>query len=388
MSYEKQGFADGQVLHAEQLAKMEDGIRNVNWDDVAAYEGVLFEATVEKSQLQQNTATTSFYYFSVPPLIIGESYNVRFNGVDYKNLICQEHEYGLFIGNPKILDPFGELDGVEPFVIDCSEDHMYSGVGINDLELESFEFSLEGKSYKTVPDKYVSGSDIARMGSGAWSSVFNNLDNEASGFYAHAEGSCTVASGQTAHAEGFSTEASSDYAHAEGYYAVASGRAAHAEGGYDSLAPVFELQTTASGDSSHAEGFHTTASEYAAHSEGVSTVASGRGAHSEGEDSTASGDYSHSEGKGTIAAGDCQHVEGYYNIEDTKHKYIHIIGNGEYSERSNAHTVDKNGNAWYAGDVEGKSMIVQSSSEGSSKRFRITVNDDGVISAEEVLETT
>ncbi len=42
-----------------------------------------------------------------------------------------------------------------------------------------------------------------------------------------------------------------------------------------------------------------------------------------------------------------------YNIEDTTNNYAHIIGNGSNIDlRSNAHTVDWNGNAWYAGDVK------------------------------------
>jgi hypothetical protein len=37
-----------------------------------------------------------------------------------------------------------------------------------------------------------------------------------------------------------------------------------------------------------------------------------------------------------------------------------------------------------AGTVEGKAMIVKSSTEGSTKRFKITVDDSGTISATEV----
>lgn len=67
---------------------------------------------------------------------------------------------------------------------------------------------------------------------------------------------------------------------------------------------------------------------------------------------SASGDYSHVEGCGTIALGDYQHVQGKYNIEDTTNKYAHIVGNGEADEnRSNSHTLDWKGNAWYAGKL-------------------------------------
>lgn len=66
---------------------------------------------------------------------------------------------------------------------------------------------------------------------------------------------------------------------------------------------------------------------------------------------SAKGNYSHAEGQGTIATGNHQHVQGKYNIEDTNNSYAHIIGNGNSSTRSNIHTVDWNGNAWFAGNV-------------------------------------
>lgn len=70
------------------------------------------------------------------------------------------------------------------------------------------------------------------------------------------------------------------------------------------------------------------------------------------DNNVATGEYSHAEGTGTIAAGDQQHVHGKYNVADTESAYAHIVGNGEDDEnRSNAHTLDWNGNAWYSGKV-------------------------------------
>lgn len=76
------------------------------------------------------------------------------------------------------------------------------------------------------------------------------------------------------------------------------------------------------------------------------------GTWSEGDSTTASGKASHVEGYKTIASGDFQHVQGQYNIEDNENKYAHIIGNGTSdSERSNAFTVDWDGNGWFAGNL-------------------------------------
>ena len=139
------------------------------------------------------------------------------------------------------------------------------------------------------------------------------------------------------------------------------------------------------GDCSHAEGSDTTASGLYSHAEGKNTTASHDCSHAEGSDTTASGWYSHAEGYYTKASGRYSHVQGKYNIDDLNEKYAHIVGNGiSDTARSNAHTLDWEGNAWYAGTVEGTAMIVKSSTPSSTKKFKITVDDTGTISATEV----
>ena len=146
--------------------------------------------------------------------------------------------------------------------------------------------------------------------------------------------------------------------HAEGYKTTASGPASHAEGN----------STTASGDNSHAEGGSTTASGVQSHAEGGGTVASGFASHAEGSRSIASGSDSHAEGADTIASGLTQHVQGRYNIEDTEDVYAHIVGNSlDPNKRSNAHTLDWSGNAWFQGDVYVGSTSGTNRDEGSKK---------------------
>ena len=178
------------------------------------------------------------------------------------------------------------------------------------------------------------------------------------GDYSHAEGSTTTASGFGSHAEGGSTTASKDYSHAEGMNTTASNHYSHAEG----------TSTTASGYSSHAEGSSTKASGSYSHAEGDSTTASGYSSHAEGLYTTASGDYSHAEGRRTKASGKYSHAQGKFNIEDTSNIYADIIGNGTSdTARSNATTVDWNGNAWFAGDVYTGSTSGTNKDEGSKK---------------------
>ena len=148
------------------------------------------------------------------------------------------------------------------------------------------------------------------------------------GKYSIAEGCYTIANAYTSHAEGSGTEASGLYSHAE------------------------NSCTNASGEGSHAEGNGTTASGNYSHTEGIATTASGNYSHAEGRGTTTSGYVSHAEGNYTIATSDYQHVQGKYNIEDTANTYAHIVGNGtSNTARSNAHTLDWDGNGWYKGEL-------------------------------------
>lgn len=109
---------------------------------------------------------------------------------------------------------------------------------------------------------------------------------------------------------------------------------------------------TAYGIYAHAEGEGTTAAGANSHAEGQFTLATGIYSHAEGGISEAAGKGSHAEGQSTVAAGPYSHVQGKYNLKDTNSKYAHIVGNGsEDNARSNAHTLDWEGNAWFAGEV-------------------------------------
>lgn len=182
--------------------------------------------------------------------------------------------------------------------------------------------------------------------------IFGDYDNNiAIGSWSIAEGSQTKAIGRASHAEGALTQAIADGSHCEGYETKATGYWSHAEG----------EMTRVTSYASHAEGSYCTmpdkskrygtASGYASHVEGGGCHATGSCSHVEGLATEASGNQSHAEGRYTIAAGAAQHVEGVGNVADTESKYIHIAGNGEWEARSNAYTLDWDGNAEYAGDV-------------------------------------
>ena len=200
--------------------------------------------------------------------------------------------------------------------------------------------------------------------------------------------------GAKSHAEGDNTTASGVDSHAEGWFSNASGNHSHAEGS----------GTTASGVCSHAEGSGTTASSDCSHAEGHQTTASGSYSHAEGAQTIARGYYSHAEGFGTTASSENQHVQGKYNVEDSQGKYAHIVGNGtSASARSNTHTLTWSGVPWYQGRPQfggtamdngsqtvmangDKEIILASSTADSIKKFKITVDDSGALTATEITQ--
>lgn len=222
---------------------------------------------------------------------------------------------------------------------------------VNDIKTQISKLvgeSTSGKEF-TIDEETVTGMLGAE--------IFNDYDNnKAVKYYAHAEGENTTAYERGSHAEGYLTVARGMYSHAEGYNTTASGARSHAEGCNTTASEADShaegSETTASGITSHAEGDNTTASGYSSHAEGDGTTASNTGAHAEGRKTVASSPYAHAEGSFTIAASRNQHVQGKFNLGDSSNTYAHIIGNGTSdTDRSNAHTVDWDGNAWYAKEV-------------------------------------
>ena len=202
-------------------------------------------------------------------------------------------------------------DGSETSVTDSSTTYTLKSFGVNATSTElNYVDGVTSPIQTQLNEKPGKITDNLE-----YSEIFNDYaNNVASGYYSHAEGYKTTASGETSHAEGYITTASGAYSHAEGVRTTASGSYSHSEGN----------GTTASGETSHAEGAYT----------------------------TASGLWSHAEGYHTIASGKLQHVQGTYNVEDNANKYAHIVGNGDLDKRSNAHTLDWDGNAWYSGKIK------------------------------------
>ena len=228
---------------------------------------------------------------------------------------------------------------------------------------------IEGKSSNLATDKIqdlsssTSDDDILTAWNTNKFSLAKGTASHVEGFnclaldnYSHAEGNATQALYQASHAEGTNTVASDICSHAEGYETIASGGYSHAEGSITKATELYSHAegnySEASGKTSHAEGYETIASGEYSHAEGYKCKSESNSSHAEGCLTEANNFYTHAEGFYTIAKGYSQHVQGKCNIEDTAGKYAHIVGNGESeTERSNAHTLDWQGNAWYQGKL-------------------------------------
>ena len=175
-----------------------------------------------------------------------------------------------------------------------------------------------------------------------------------------------------------------DSANPTGSGALSLNRKANTTVGTNSVA--VGIATTASGSGSFAEGNSTVASGIRAHAEGEVTTASGYTAHAEGTGTTASGNYSHAEGENTIANHRAQHVFGQNNVADgnesanVRGNYVEIVGNGTSdSARSNARTLDWNGNEVLAGDLTIKGNMSVENAIGGIKRYELNTTHPIVI---------
>ena len=201
---------------------------------------------------------------------------------------------------------------------------------------------VDDKEYTVENNAEIFGDYDTNKAIGSWS-IAEGSENVAVGKVSHVEGAMNKAIGMGSHVEGVQCTATGYWSHAEGERTQVTSYASHAEGSYTNLPDGTVSYGTASGHASHVEG--------------GGSHATGSCSHAEGLGNRANGYYSHAEGSFTVANGKAQHVEGIANIEDNENKYIHIAGNGSWENgqanpvRSNAHTLDWDGNAWFAGNV-------------------------------------
>ena len=173
-------------------------------------------------------------------------------------------------------------------------------------------------TYKTTDVKakaYTLGiRKTGKVGAMSFAEGYNTI---ASGIYSHAEGMVTTAKGSYSHAEGYYTKANGSNSHAEGYFTKASGHTSHVQGKYNIEDPSAYTKTTDTSIDSNKTYY---------------TLSNGK--FSEVSSPTTSG------------------LSNYYEYTPDSAEQAFIIGNGAYdSNRSNALTVDWNGNIELALDT-------------------------------------
>lgn len=209
--------------------------------------------------------------------------------------------------------------------------------------------------------------------------------------------------GNYSHAEGYETAASGNYSHAEGCGTFAGGRSRYVNGEYNTGQHVYEdYHTTASDilfrndanfyysteyDFDSETGIYTLINPKLISASGINTSSvqnqllgvyfignssltpdaiTGTRLYIPIKNSTYSSTVSiYNNYNRKISRVACQHS---LITQSERGKYVHIVGNGTSdTERSNAHTLDWEGNAWYSGDVYVGSTSGTNKDEGSKK---------------------
>lgn len=316
-----------------------DELFSKSWNDLIdkpfyeeiSEEIILEETTVEiDSSLYTQVSNTSHF-------IEGDTYLVTYNGTEYECVAYGSvfnHAPTILLGNATLLELTG--GNGEPFVFDSYNDNT---IYFNVSSAGSYTISIvhyNSKIHK-IDDKFVNATgqkvsgntyiidgenEIAKVGAEIFNDYVSNINT---GAYSHVEGFNNTNTGNHSHIEGLDNINTYNYNHVEGHKNISNSFYSHVEG---------------AGNKSN-------------------------------------NNFIHVEGVNNIAYGYAQHVQGKSNIEDTEGKYAHIVGNGtvqihnntnEYTgTRSNAHTLDWNGNAWFAGDVYVGSTSGTNKDTGSKK---------------------
>ena len=316
------------------------------------YESISLTTFLEEQQIDFSSS------FTIPNDIVkGKTYFIHWDDTEY----TIEATYKDIFGDGSILIPYLEqADGL--FTIEGVGMNA-ADKGVHNVAIYTTELSLKTIDEKFIPDTIARKDSVVRSVCGGYPDSNGNVNVNYDDLVGNKPTNIRDGSGRTSILQGSAREA--------------SGRGSHAYGDL----------TIASGDYSHAEGARSRAKGTNSHAEGVECVSIGSG--------------SHAEGFGTASSSNYQHVEGTYNIEDLDGKYANIVGNGDRSARSNAHTLSWSGVPWFKGRPQfggtaqdqdsqtvmangDKEIILASSSSSSTKKFKITVDDSGAITATEV----
>ena len=343
--YNKTNWNDGDIITNTSLNKIEDGIYTTNENVTATKKYVddnrigyikseTVGETIDTSTMINSFNNNSYIYESnnVTYLEMGKEYHVIVNGVRYRALCINNMP-----GNDQIYETI--IVTGDGFSISIMNKMGYNTKYYTDNTKCAYEIKLSDELLAAPPTIQILKMDIEYIPTYLMPKdleILNSISVNRIG---------DIGTGSAA--IGYKNTASNDFTFAMGIQTTASAPGAHAEGGL----------TVANASYSHAEGFKSASTGEYSHVEGIVCESSGQGSHAEGYYTVASGQRSHSEGCFTEAASQYQHVQGKYNVVDSNGVYAHIVGNGTgKNNRHNAHTLDWQGNAWFAGEVQGTNL--------------------------------
>lgn len=153
MAYTKQNFEDGQILEAEHLNKMEEGIAAPDWDQMVnrpfgETPTVLYEGTDLTPENADGLYTMQLSDSSM--LAHGTTCKVTFDGVEYTCTVADY--YGMpVMGNLSMMSA-GDDTG-EPFLV---ADGSLNGNGVAIMASSAFtSLRIVGATITTVPAEYL-----------------------------------------------------------------------------------------------------------------------------------------------------------------------------------------------------------------------------------------
>ena len=234
MSYQKNTWQNGDIITAQKLNNIEEGIVNSTG----------YSCSSKITEYFNSSETTSTFYnggyksdvFQLSDDLSADEITVVFNGTEYivekkdfygtiyygatfqGGFIFENIPFCIFDVKNRTAQLVTENTGTYSLVISATKENIETS--------ECFEKAVKKHSIKNVVDSSLANGAVVEG---------NVKGNVASGFYSHAEGVGTTASGQCSHAEGYSTTASGNQAHAEGCFTTASGEYSHAQN-YNTIA--------------------------------------------------------------------------------------------------------------------------------------------------------
>lgn len=317
MAYQKQNFRDGDILTANHLNYIEDGIEDISNLNIANGESLGSLAQIERS----------------PDYVANKTYAE--NGTAFgRSNISGSKGYSLSAATG--------TDGKEgTYTLNVAPDSSILG--------KTFSIYLKSNRYQTGTVTDIEGNTIKVDNvflPAGWDSPDSDGDYPITYGYIYFTDDPTLGDiniGTGCHTEGYDNRAILIGSHAEGADNVAEGKYSHVEGRFNYAGYACHAEgrnTKALGEHSHAEGHSTQAIGNQSHAQGHSTKAIGVNSTAVGQSSEAHGKVASANGYYTKAIGDYSMAEGSRALALSYDSYASGSGSSDYTGELKADVVN------------------------------------------------